>query len=112
MKYDLKEINVKAGLPVVLTLENPDNMQHNLVICKKGTKEKVGKAADLMAQDPKSVEKNYVPVMSEILAATKLVNPGETATIEFIAPTMPGDYPYICTFPGHWSIMQGIMHVK
>lgn len=112
MKYDLKEINVKAGLPVVLTLENPDNMQHNLVICKKGTKEKVGKAADLMAQDPKSVEKNYVPVMSEILAATKLVNPGETATIEFIAPTIPGDYPYICTFPGHWSIMQGIMHVK
>jgi azurin len=112
MKYDLKEINVKAGLPVVLTLENPDNMQHNLVICKKGTKEKVGKAADLMAQDPKALEKNYVPNMSEVLAATKLVNPGESVTIEFIAPSLPGDYPFICTFPGHWSIMQGVMHVR
>ncbi len=111
MKYDTKMITVKAGLPVVLTLENPDIMQHNLVICKTGTIEKVGKAADLMAQDPKSAEKNYVPTMPEILASTKLVNPGEAYTLEFIAPTKPGDYPFICTFPGHWRIMQGVMRV-
>ena len=112
MKYDTKVITVKAGLPVVLTLENPDGMQHNLVICKMGTINKVGKAADLMAQDPKSVEKNYVPQMPEVLAATILVNPGEAYTLEFIAPAQPGDYPFICTFPGHWRIMQGIMRVE
>ena len=111
MKYDTKMITVKAGLPVVLTLENPDIMQHNLVICKTGTIEKVGKAADIMAQDPKSAEKNYVPQMAEVLAATKLVNPGEAYTLEFTAPSKPGDYPFICTFPGHWRIMQGIMRV-
>ena len=61
MKYDTKVITVKAGLPVVLTLENPDVMQHNLVICKTGTVEKVGKAADALARDPKGLEKNYVP---------------------------------------------------
>ena len=111
MKYDTKMITVKAGMPVVLTLENPDIMQHNLVICKTGTIEKVGKAADLMAQDPKSAEKSYVPQLPEVLAATKLVNPGEAYTLEFTAPTKPGDYPFICTFPGHWRIMQGVMRV-
>ena len=112
MKYDTKLITVKAGQPVVLTLENPDNMQHNIVICKTGTTEKVGKAADALASDPKGLEKNYVPQMPEVLAATKLVNPGEAFTLEFTAPTKPGDYPFICTFPGHWRIMQGVMRVE
>lgn len=112
MKYDTKVITVKAGLPVVLTLENPDIMQHNLVICKPGSTEKVGKAADALARDPKGLEKNYVPQTPDVLAATKLVNPGEAFTLEFVAPTKPGDYPFICTFPGHWSIMQGIMRVE
>ena len=112
MKYDTKVITVKAGLPVVLTLENPDIMQHNLVVCKPGTVEKVGKAADALARDPKGLEKNYVPQLPDVLAATKLVNPGEAFTLEFVAPTKPGDYPFVCTFPGHWSIMQGIMRVE
>ncbi len=112
MKYDTKLITVKAGQPVVLTLENPDIMQHNLVICKPGTAEKVGKAADALARDPKAVEKNYVPQMPEVLASTKLVNPGESFTLEFVAPAQPGDYPFVCTFPGHWSIMRGVMRVE
>ncbi|MBO0951431.1 PVC-type heme-binding CxxCH protein [Fibrella forsythiae] len=112
MKYDTKMITVKAGLPVVLTLENPDIMQHNLVICKPGMAEKVGKAADALSRDPKAVERNYVPQMPEVLASTKLVNPGESFTLEFTAPTQPGDYPFVCTFPGHWSIMRGVMRVE
>ena len=112
MKYDKKLFTVKAGLPVVLTLENPDIMQHNLVICKTGTLEKVGKAADVLARDMKGAEKNYVPQMPEVLTATKLVNPGEAYTLEFTAPAKPGDYPFICTFPGHWRIMQGVMRVE
>ncbi|MBC7569645.1 MAG: ThuA domain-containing protein [Spirosoma sp.] len=112
MKYDTKLITVKAGMPVVLTLENPDIMQHNLVICKPGTIEKVGKAADALAQDMKGADKSYIPQMPEVLAATKLVNPGEAFTLEFTAPAKPGDYPFVCTFPGHWRIMQGVMRVE
>ncbi len=112
MKYDKKMLTVKAGQPVVLTLENPDIMQHNIVICKPGMAEKVGKAADKMAQDPKSVEKHYVPQIPEVLASSILVNPGESYTLEFMAPSIPGDYPFVCTFPGHWSIMRGIMRVE
>lgn len=112
MKYDKTMLTVKAGQPVVLTLENPDIMQHNIVICKPGTAEKVGKAADAMAQDPKSVQKHYVPQMPEVLASSILVNPGESYTLEFTAPDKPGDYPFVCTFPGHWSIMRGVMRVE
>lgn len=112
MKYDTKLITVKAGQNVILTLDNPDIMQHNLVICKPGTTEKVGKAADALARDPKGLEKSYVPQTPDVLAYTKLVNPGESYTIEFVAPAKPGDYPFICTFPGHWSIMQGVMRVE
>ena len=112
MKYDTKLITVKAGQNVILTLDNPDIMQHNLVICKPGTTEKVGKAADALARDPKGLEKSYVPQTPDVLAYSKLVNRGESYTIEFVAPAKPGAYPFICTFPGHWSIMQGVMRVE
>jgi putative membrane-bound dehydrogenase-like protein len=111
MQYDKKLITVKAGQKVILNLENPDGMQHNLLIIKPGTLQKVGKAADDLLSDPKAAEKQYVPKMAEVLFATKLVNSGETVTLEFTVPNEPGDYPYVCTFPGHWRGMNGIMRV-
>ncbi|RZM27538.1 MAG: dehydrogenase [Pedobacter sp.] len=111
MKFDKATFTVKAGQTVILQLENPDFMQHNLVIAKPGTLKKVGAAADKMVQDPNGAEKNYVPEISDVLFATKLLNPEEKVTLKFTAPAKPGDYPYLCTFPGHWSIMNGIMKV-
>ncbi|MCM4165728.1 MULTISPECIES: PVC-type heme-binding CxxCH protein [unclassified Arenibacter] len=111
MKYDLTEFVVGAGKPVELVFENTDFMQHNLVITKVGEKEKVGMAADKMAMDPDGAEKNYVPEMPEVLFATAIINPEEKVVLKFNAPTVPGDYPFICTFPGHWRIMQGVMKV-
>lgn len=111
MQYDKKTITVKAGQKVVLQLENPDGMQHNLVITKPGAMDKVGLAADDLARDPKGAEKNYVPTLPEVLFATKLLDPQETATLNFTAPSEPGDYPFMCTFPGHWRIMRGVMTV-
>jgi putative membrane-bound dehydrogenase-like protein len=111
MQYDKKLITVKAGQKVVINLENPDGMQHNLLIIKPGTLQKVGKAADEMLRDPKAAEKQYVPKMQEVLYSTKLVNSGETVTLEFTVPSEPGDYPYVCTFPGHWRGMNGILRV-
>lgn len=90
-----------------MVLENPDFMQHNLVIVKPGTKEAVGTAADKMAAD-----RNYVPQTNDVLFATPLLNPDATYYLKFKAPTTPGEYPFICTFPGHWRIMQGVMIVN
>ena len=111
MKYDLRTFTVVAGKPVSIIFENPDFMQHNLVITQPGALEAVGRAADKLATDPKGADRQYVPDMPEVLFHTRLVNPRETVTLEFTAPEKPGDYPYVCTFPGHWSIMNGVMKV-
>lgn len=111
MKYDLSEFVVKAGETVTLVFENNDFMQHNLLILAEGSIDKVGAAADKLAQDPNAAAGGYIPKMPEVLQATKLVNPNERVTLTFSAPDKPGDYPYVCTFPGHWRIMQGIMKV-
>lgn len=111
MKYDLKSFTVEAGKAVEIIFENPDFMQHNLVITQIGALQTVGKAADKLASDPKGAEKQYVPDIAEVLFSTKLVNPQQTVKLTFVAPKTEGDYPYVCTFPGHWSLMNGTMKV-
>jgi azurin len=53
----------------------------------------------------------YVPHGDRrVIAATKMCNKGEHVTVDFIAPA-PGDYPFICTYPGHAAFMRGILNV-
>ncbi len=111
MQYDKKLFTVKAGQVVTIDFENPDGMQHNLLIIKPGTLQKVGAAADAMLRDPKATEKNYTPEIPEVLHAIKLLNPEESFQLTFTVPNEPGDYPFVCTFPGHWRGMNGIMRV-
>jgi azurin len=65
-----------------------------------------------MLRDPKASEKFYVPEIPEVLFATKMIGPQELYTLSFTAPTTPGQYPFLCTFPGHWRMMNGIMVVE
>ncbi|SHI98655.1 PVC-type heme-binding CxxCH protein [Pseudozobellia thermophila] len=111
MKFDVSEFVVEAGKKVTIVFSNTDFMQHNLVIVQKGQKEKVGAEADRLAVDPMGPEMNYVPEIPEVLFATAIVNPEEGVTLSFTAPMEPGEYPFLCTFPGHWRIMQGVMKV-
>ncbi|WP_188505394.1 PVC-type heme-binding CxxCH protein [Parapedobacter pyrenivorans] len=111
MQYDKKSFTVQAGRRITLVFENPDGMQHNMLIIQPGTLEIVGKAADDMLRSSEAFDKQYIPSIPEVLHHTPLVNPGESFTLEFTAPAEPGDYPYVCTFPGHWRGMNGIMHV-
>jgi uncharacterized protein len=111
MKFDIKEFTVKAGQTVEITFENPDAMQHNLVIVKPKMMEKVGNLADKMMMDEHGADKNYVPSVSEVLFSTPLVNPDTNFKLTFKAPATPGIYPYVCTFPGHWRLMNGSMKV-
>lgn len=112
MKYDQKSFEVPAGATVELVLENMDAMQHNLVIGQIGSMEKIGLAADKMITAADGVAKNYIPNLPEIIAYTPLVDPDGRVKLRFKAPSTPGDYPYVCTFPGHWRIMNGVMKVK
>lgn len=112
MAFDITEFSVEPGQKVEIIFENPDFMQHNLLIVKPGSKEKVGKAADKMATSTDGAEKDYIPQVPEVLFSTRLINPDESVTLTFTAPEEPGDYPYLCTFPGHWRTMQGTMTVS
>lgn len=112
MIFDRKEFSVEAGAPVEILFENLDIMPHNLVITAPGKMAAVGMAGEAMATQPDADKHGYIPDMPEVLHHTRLVYPGDNQTINFIAPETPGDYPFVCTFPGHWLIMNGIMHVK
>lgn len=112
MKFNKATFTVKAGSQVTIDFENPDFMQHNLVVGKKGTMEIIGNAADELARNPKGAEQNYVPKIPEVIIATRLVDPEGRESIVFTAPTEPGDYPFVCTVPGHWRLMNGIMKVE
>lgn len=112
MQFAEKEIHVKAGEAIALTLNNPDIMQHNWVLLKPGTTDAVGKLANDLAADPDGFQHNYVPDSTDILAYTRVVDPAKSTTIHFTAPADKGSYPYICTFPGHWTIMRGVLVVE
>lgn len=112
MAFDKKALSVPAGRAVTLVFENPDLMPHNVVIVKPGTAEKVGEAADAMASLKDGFEKNFVPSTPDVLFATPLVNSGKSFRLEFKAPDQAGEYPFICSFPGHWRVMTGILTVK
>ncbi|MBW3629658.1 MAG: hypothetical protein KY464_10215, partial [Gemmatimonadetes bacterium] len=111
MKFDLESFSIEAGREVEIVLINPDEMPHNVVVTTPGAAEKVGRAADAMSTRPDGFQKNFIPDMPEVLFGTRLASTGETVTLRFTAPSTPGAYPYICSFPTHWLTMKGTMTV-
>ncbi|MBI4582994.1 MAG: discoidin domain-containing protein [Planctomycetes bacterium] len=111
MLFDRTQIYVEAGKPVEIVFENIDIMPHNLAITKPGALEKVGLEAEKMAADPNGFARNFVPSIPEVLHATRLLQPQQTDKLSFTAPAELDDYPFVCTFPGHWRRMYGAMRV-
>jgi len=109
--YDRTQVTVVAGRPVELVFQNVDIMPHNLVVTARGALARVGMAAERMSASPDAWSKAFVPDSTDVLHATRLLQPGESQTLAFTAPEEPGDYPYVCTFPGHWMRMNGILRV-
>ena len=109
LKFDTAELSVKARAHVRLVFRNPDDMLHNFVLCAPGRGQAVGTAA--LALGLEGAEKNYVPETDDVLYHTALTQPGTSDTIFFTAPALPGDYDFICSFPGHAVSMKGVLHV-
>ena len=112
MQFSKDTLVVSVGKTVSILFENPDFMQHNLLIVMPGKLEVVGQAADALMSTPDAAENNYVPQIPEVLFTTRVLNPNERVRLTFKAPSRPGAYPFVCTFPGHWRIMNGILIVK
>ncbi len=112
MIFAPRELRAKPGAKVRLIFDNPDLMMHNFVLLARGAEEEVGALADKLAADPKGMAQNYVPVSPKVLFATPLVAPNTRAELTFDAPKEPGEYPYLCTFPGHWRVMKGVLIIE
>jgi len=110
MRYDTPELTVKAGKKIKLTFANPDFMPHNIVLVNPGKADAV--AMQAMTLGAKGFEMGFVPESKEIIWSSKLLDNGKEQVIEFTAPEKPGDYPYVCTFPGHHILMRGVLKVR
>jgi putative heme-binding domain-containing protein len=109
MRYDTPYFAVEAGRPVQVVLQNEDLMPHNFVITSPGALQEVALAGQLSPQGTDG--KPYVPDTGKVLFATAMVQSHQQTRLTFRAPEMPGEYPYVCTFPRHWMRMYGVMVV-
>lgn len=113
MKYATTEFVVEPGQTVHLILKNTatsPSMRHNVVVLRTDEASTVKKVAQ--AGSSAGPSNDYVPDHEALLASTPLSKPGATVEVTFTAPDTSGEYAYLCTFPGHWSTMQGTMQVK
>ena len=109
LQFDRARFEVSPGMTVAVRLVNDDEMAHNIIFTQPGSRMAVVNAAMLLGADGPA--KGYVPESDDVIAASRLLNPDESDTIEFTAPETPGIYPYVCTFPGHGMLMYGAMYV-
>jgi uncharacterized cupredoxin-like copper-binding protein len=109
LKYDKTELQVKAGAKVKLVFNNNDDMQHNIVITLPGAANETGEKA--MKLGLKGPDMQYVPNSNKVLVHSNILEPGQTETLYFVAPSAPGVYQFVCTYPGHYAAMQGVLRV-
>ena len=81
-------------------------MPHNAVFTAPGAAEAVG-----LRSEKEAALGAFVPDTSAVLFATGMADPGSEVSVTFRSPPVPGDYPFLCTYPGHWRVMQGVLRV-
>lgn len=116
MQFDTESFSVRPGQMVRLTLEHTgdlpaQSMGHNVVILQQD--DDVFEFGADAGEQGGSLANDYVPdsLRERVVAFTEIVGGGESTTVEFRAPEDPGEYPYLCSFPGHFTQMNGIMEV-
>lgn len=111
MRYDVPWFAVQAGTDIQIILKNEDLMAHNLVITMPEALQTVALQAAAEGPTIGPSGKQYVPDSSDVLFGTEMVSAETQTRVTFRAPSTPGEYPYVCTFPGHWMRMYGVMVV-
>ena len=105
---ETSRIEAPAGATVRIVMDNTatssPTMVHNVVVLRGASDvQRVGRAATGAA--------DHIPTDAAILAATPLAGPGEKRAVVFTMPPA-GEYPFICTYPGHFQFMQGTLVSK
>lgn len=107
------DIPAKKNQPIRIEFSNPDATPHNFVLVQPDSLKEVGLAANEIAKSPDAArDGQFIPPSKKIITHTKMLKQGEVEILRFKAPQKPGVYPYLCSFPGHWTIMKGNLIVK
>lgn len=115
MRFDVEEINAVPGetIRIKFTVKSdfpPVAMQHNLAVLDKDADVEAFVNASMSARDNGYIAAD---MKDQLIATTKMIGGGSTDTIEFTVPEEPGEYAYVCTFPGHFMAgMKGTLTVK
>lgn len=115
MKFSVESITAKPGEQITVVLNDTGTMPkmamgHNFVLLKKGANAKAFVDKSASARDTDFIAP---AVKGDILAATRLLGPGETDKVTFTVPKERGTYVYLCSFPGHYAMgMKGTLTVK
>ncbi len=115
MRYDVTFFAVKPGEQITVIFSNAGRMPkaamgHNWVLLKPETNLQEFALEGTLYGEPDFIDPD---TREEVLAVTGMLGPGEVSKVTFFAPTEPGEYPYVCTFPGHLAAgMKGIMSVQ
>ena len=112
LSYSPRLLKMKAGEVVRFTLLNPDSVPHNWVLTRPGSLTAVGDLLNKIIAEPDAPIRQYIPRTDDVLIYTDIVPPHGQATIFFEAPPEPGIYPFLCSFPGHWRVMNGELVVE
>lgn len=114
MKFSVTNIEAQPGEEITIKLTTKSQlpkaaMAHNVVVIDKDANVDEIAMASIQARDNEYVAPEYD---EEIVAATGLAGAGETVEVTFTVPEEPGEYPYICSFPGHYQAgMVGVLTV-
>jgi len=115
MKFSVTSFDAKPGQSVTVRLKNigelpKDAMEHNWLLLARETDAPKFIEAGLTHPDADYIASEQ---SSSVLAKTRMLGPGESDSVTFIAPRDPGEYDYVCTFPGHYAGgMKGVMTVR
>ncbi|MDG1063983.1 MAG: plastocyanin/azurin family copper-binding protein [Flavobacteriaceae bacterium] len=113
MQFDKKTLEATAGQPIKLTFRHVGKIEkrimgHNFVLLKEGTNIVAFANQAAAAGAPT----DWIPNEgAEVIAHTKMLGGGQSDMITFDAPE-PGVYDFICSFPGHSSMMRGQLIVR
>ena len=112
LQYEPRRLRVPPGRRIALTVHNTDpSMSHNFVLVQHDRLEPISNQSMMLAADPSSIAKHYVPDDPGVICMSPILAPGNQYTIYFDSPRKKGAYPFLCTFPGHWKVMRGVLYV-
>jgi plastocyanin len=97
---------------VALRFTNTDAAAHNVVVIESGqNQQQIGALLNAYVSDASAAGRDFIPPRLRTLAASPMVSPRQSATVTFTVPDVPGDYPFVCSVPGHWVTMWGVIRV-